>query len=150
VHVERDAKRGVWEFTAYTGKITVHVEAATNASRFAPRNASGLEIHPGNNEITVRLYAAMGARVRAIDKVSKEAVGTDWQDTFYASIEAIDHDGAVGNSPMSSGMHTLYVDKPGKYRIRLSPPDGYKRPKNKIVTIEKGKFFDVTFELEKN
>ena len=144
--VERGTKSGVWEFAAYEGKVAVRVEAAG----YAPSNSNASEIHAGKNEVIIHLAVGMGVRVRAIDKETRKAVGSDWSSNMFASADPIDHDGRQDTSSFGGEVSQIYVTKPGKYRIRLHVPDGYKKPKNKIVTVEKGKFLDVTFELEKN
>jgi hypothetical protein len=141
----RTKESGVWTFLAPAGFIDVEV----TARGYTPSWTERIDVVPGRSELTIRAARAMGVRIRVVDKATNSPIEGD-DVAFYGLVDPVDGNDKTDQLWHGGPVAVAYVTTPGKYRIRLRPPDGYKKPKNKIVTIEKGQFTDVVFALEKS
>lgn len=143
--VKHDSKLKAYVFDCCLSRVSI----GASAEGYNPVHNKVFDLVPGTNELTLRLMRATGVRVRAIDRSTRKPISDGDGFDIFASVSPIDHDGIEGSTTWSGETTLVYVSGPGRYRVRLEAPEGYKKPKNKIVNIEAGKILDITFELDK-
>jgi hypothetical protein len=107
---------GEFEFRAPAGRVQLEIGGDHN-------HVETIELHPGDNEITLRARRSYAASIVFKERGAWVACPPDLQRRI--TVEAIDGEGR-GREHGSGRMLThLVVDQPGRYRVTVPALDGY-------------------------
>lgn len=138
----RDPTTGRFEFDAPAGEIVVSpgffaFGIADEPFRFA--------VHAGRNEVEWRVTPICGFRLRAQDG----DVAVPWDAAWRVRVEPIEHDGREVSKYGYQGTLVVTLSKPGRYRVSLSKPDGFRAIADQDVVVEPRRFVDHSLLLER-
>lgn len=137
-----DAEAGLWRFRAPAGRVLLNT---SNGAYADSRNFELHDVHPGRNEIELRLERTSGLRPVLRDGETTLL----WDEDHPPDLVPLEGQERFGGWSSSGGSITLYRRQPGRYTLKVEAIDGYLPVADREVVLEKGRVIELVIEVER-